>query len=185
MDKPFFGHDEIDLDLEQLKWNASVAVSVSRLRAENCPLIRRSEMFCFSKRENLYTFPLMMRTAKKYNFLSQINAVIRRCIEAGLIQKWQRDSKLYATDSKQIDDRRVILTVAHIGGGLCLLCCGLSVALLTLTAECVAYRKMKQENCHIFWLLLSQCVDGRRFYFPFRRNKEEKRISFLQRHKHN
>lgn len=128
-------------------------------------MIRWNEMYCFSGRENLYWFLVSVRTARKYIFLPHINAIIRRCIEAGLFQKWQEDSSLYHTGSSRKEDRRVILTVAHIGGGLLTLFCGIFLALLTFIGECVAFHKTMRENPSKFWIILSKVVDGRRFYF--------------------
>lgn len=89
--------------LEQLKWDDNLAVCVSRIVAENCLLIKRSEMICFSPRENIYTFTIALRMAKKYEFLRQIDDIVRRLVEAGLFQKWQRDSGMYHVDSKPED----------------------------------------------------------------------------------
>lgn len=164
-DKEYHGYADIDSCLEQLKWDDKLAVSISRLRAENCALIRKSEMYCFSMRENIYTYSQSLRTTKKYEFLPQIDIFIRRCSEAGLFQKWNRESSMYRNDPVHKFDRRIILSIAHIGAALLALVCGLCIGLLVLMAECVAFRKTKQPNCRRFWFFLSRIVDGRRFYF--------------------
>lgn len=151
--------------LAQLKWNDNLAVSTPRIRAENCPLISRSELYCFSQLENIYTFPIALSMQSKYEYFPQISAILRRSVEAGLIDKWHRDSRMYQNDLKRENDRRIILTIAHIGAALLALVCGTIVASLVFIAEYIAFRKTKRSDCNEFWVFLSKVVDGRRFYF--------------------
>lgn len=162
MEKSYTPKTDIDSCLLQLKWNDRLAVSVGRTRAENCPLIRLSEIYCFPSQENIFAFPTTVRTSRKYEFLPQVNILIRRSLEAGLFQKWRSDSSLYQNDSKQQQICNIILTVAHIGGALLALICGLGLASLAFMAECVAFHKLKQADCHQFWLVLSDILNGRR-----------------------
>lgn len=163
-DTEYQGYADVGSCLEQLKWDDHVAVSVSRLRAQNSARIRYSEMHCFAMSENIYTYSQALRTAKNYEFLPYINLMIRRCLEVGLIDKWHRDSSMYRNDPKLKLDRRIALSITHIGAALLLLFCGLSIASLVFIAERIVFRKTKQRSCHPFWLILSRFVDGRRFY---------------------
>lgn len=165
IDKPYSDCADTELCLAQLKWNDNLAVSTPRVRAENCPLIDRSEMYCFSQLENLYTFPIALNMQSKYEYFPHICALLRRSVEAGLIDKWHRDSRMYQHDRKREDDRRIILTIAHIGAALLALGCGSILASLVFIAEWIAFRKTKKSDCHEFWVFLSKVVDGRRFYF--------------------
>lgn len=122
-------------------------------------------MYCFSHKENFREYPIALAMHRKYEFLPQINVVVRRIVEAGLIAKWHRDFSKYWNDAKRIDDHRVILTIDHIGGGLFALLFGIGIASLVLIVECITFRKTEQIDCHPFWLFLSKVVDGRRFYF--------------------
>lgn len=122
-------------------------------------------MYCFSPAENIYTYTIALRMAKKFEFLPQIDDIVRRLIEAGLFHKWQRDSNMYRIDELQKDDPNIILTVVHIGGAVVSLLCGLSLAIMVLMVECVAYRKTTHNECCEYWFLVSKFVDGRRFYF--------------------
>lgn len=138
----------------------------SRLSIENSLVIRKREMYCFSRQENIIRTMITLNLQRKYDFFSQINAIVVSSIEAGLIEKWHRDSRMYSNDStKQDDGHRVILTVAHIGAALIALFCGLTIASIVFIAECVTLHKVKQADCHKFWVFLSKVVDGRRFYF--------------------
>lgn len=169
MDKAYTPCTHIYICLEQLKWNDSLAVSVSRLVAENCPLVDSSEMYCFSERENLREAMTALRVVHRFEFLPQVDDIIRRCFESGLILKWRKDETRQNNklNSKRTE-HRMILTVDHIGGALITLFCGLSMAMLVFAAECVAYRKIKQRNCCRFWFYLSKVLDGRRFDFRSR-----------------
>lgn len=178
-DTEYHGYADVDSCLEQLKWDDHVAVSISRLRAHNCERIRYSEMHCFSISENIYTYSQALRTAKKYEFLPYINLMIRRCLEVGLIDKWHRDSSMYRNDPKLKLDRRISLSVTHIGAALLLLFCGLSIATLVFFVERIVFRNTKERNCHPFWLLLSRFVDGRRFYLLVKPLK--RKVLFVQK----
>lgn len=189
VEKSYTPNADIDSCLSQLKWNDRLAVHVGRIRAGYSPLIGLSEMYCFPSRENIISFPITVRVAKKYEFLPQVNTLIRRSLEAGLFEKWQKDCDLYRNDSQHTDDRKVILTVTHIGGALLSLFCGLSLAALIFIAECIAFHKSKQVNRHRFWLFLSQTVDGRRFYCQNslirRMNRKKNRHHVFSRSKYN
>lgn len=164
MDTAYSPQADLDACLSALKWNDKLAVSVRRIRAENSPVISKSEIYCFSSEENIFAFPTTIRMSRKYEFKTQVNSLIRRCLEAGLFTKWQEDTELSGNDSKPKSDRNINLTVAHIGGALLSLVCGLCLASLVFIAECVAFEKLKQKDCHQFWVYLSRTVDGRRFY---------------------
>lgn len=138
-------------------------MSVGRTRAENSRLIRLSEIFCFPSRENIFAFPTTVRMSRKYEFLPQVNTLIRRSLEAGLFQKWRSDSSLYQNNLKQEQNCNVILTVAHIGGALLLLLCGLSLALLAFMAEWVV--KMKIESCHTTKYLKCNSSSSNKIFF--------------------
>lgn len=81
------------------------AVAVSRQHADNNPSISTTDMYCFKKTDNIYTFSVSMLTKKDYHLLSKINDIIRTISESGLLSKWQRDS-----------EKKVIPTVVHEGG---------------------------------------------------------------------
>lgn len=138
-------------------------MATSILLAENNLLIRKSEIYCFPRSENIHILPVVLRLALKYEFLSEINVIIRRSLEAGLVEKWQRDSSLYQNDPKRVNDRKIILSVDHIGGALLALISGLSMASLTFIAECITFSRTNQRNCNWFWLLVSKAIDGRRY----------------------
>lgn len=164
-DKVYHDNADIDSCLAELKRDDKLAVSVSRLRAENCALIRTNEMYCFPIRENLYTYSQSLRTTKKYDFLPQINVIIGRALEGGLFQKWHRDSSMYRNDPTKNIDRRTTLSIAHIGAALLALVCGLSIASSVFILEWIVFDKIKQKKCRRFWFIVSKFVDGRRFYF--------------------
>lgn len=140
-----------------------------------------SEMYCFSMHENIYTYSQALRTAKRYEFLPQIDETIRKCMEAGLFRKWHQDSSMYRNDKKHRPERHIILSIAHIGAALLALFCGLGIASLVFIAEYMTFQKTKQSGCHKGWLLLSKIVDGRRFYF---RDKTSNRKGLFVKKKH-
>lgn len=159
----YVGNVNVTSLLEQLKWDDKLAVASSRALAENIPqIIDKSEFYCFSRDENIHILPITLLIMPKYEFQAEVNAIIRRSLEAGLIEKWQRDSSSYRNYSFEKDDRKIILSVVHIAAALFVLFCGLCLASLTLITECVAFHRTKQADCNRFWIFVAKTVEGRR-----------------------
>lgn len=100
---------------------------------------------------------------KNYKYLPEIDKIIQYAFEAGLIDKFERDSR-YHRHYIKTDERDIILSIALIGGALLSLAIGISLATMTAIAELVTARKIKAGNRHWIWLFANKCFDGRRLF---------------------
>lgn len=115
--------------LTKLTTDTVLAVAVSRLHAFNSPIISRSDIFCFPRSRNIYSYSVAMPIKFDFQLLPQINYMIRLLLEFGLIERWNQLSQSIAasaeikrileTANRSGDDGTVVLTVAHIMGKLC------------------------------------------------------------------
>lgn len=153
----------IDTDecLKRLQYDEKLAVAVSRLHAENTPAISRSEMFCFPRSKNIYSYSVAMPIKLDYHILPVINYNIRQLFEFGLVERWNKlgQSVAAALEIKKFldkaqdghDDRLVVLTVPHIMGAILIMFFGHSVALIAFSVEMIVNRMVQRQNCTKFW----------------------------------
>lgn len=168
---------DVDECLQLLRDFDNVAVSVSREHALNSPVIAKTELFCFAKTNNVYSYAVAMMTQKNFHLLGRMNSIIRRVMEFGLIQKWDKDSdvmqqlklkigsdaKLSSSDSDD-DEGLVVLTVGHIAGALIIMGVGYVLALLTFVAELVVNCTMLQAHHNWLWRLCDRFLDAQRYF---------------------
>lgn len=147
--------------LKRLQYDEKLAVAASRLHAENTPAIPRSEMFCFARSANIYSYSVAMPIKLDYHILPVINYNIRQLFEFGLVERWNQlgQSVAASLEIQRIlekaqdghDDRLVVLTVPHIMGAILIMFFGHFVALLTFLTEMTVNRMVQQRNCTKFW----------------------------------
>ena len=160
----------IDDCLRELHSNNKLAVTISRAHAINSPVISKSEIFCFAKEKNVYSYSVTMFTKRNYHLLSKMNSIIRRVMEFGLIQKWERDSdelqelKLSMAEADPSDDELVVLTVSHIAGALIVLAIGNVMALLVFFVELFVHSKVASGDRKYFWTLLNATLNSKRYF---------------------
>ena len=128
--------ENLEQCLLQIKENRYLAVAISREHAINTPSdISESDMFCFSKANNIYTFFVVMLVKKDYHLLPQINTIIRRMKEGGLTTKWIEDSEKKGTGRTTDTGEAKPLRIEHIWGMLLVLTVGLILALMVFFLE--------------------------------------------------
>lgn len=167
----------MDECLQILRNFDNVAVSVSREHALNSPVIAKTELFCFAKANNVYSYAVAMMTQKNFHLLGRMNSIIRRVMEFGLIQKWEKDSDVMqqlklklGSDAKQSssdsneDEGLVVLTVDHIAGALIIMSVGYVLALLTFIAELMVNCRMLQARHNWLWRLCDGFLDAQRHF---------------------
>lgn len=160
--------------MEKLRYHDNLAVSIAREHAQNSPVISKSEMFCFPKTNNVYSYSVTMLTQRNFHLLPKMNSIIRRVMEFGLIQKWEKDSdtlqqlKLEQEHIKKYDgqgeDEVVVLTVGHITGALILMGCGYFIALLTFIAELLINTVFLKRHNNWLWHCCDKFLDARRYF---------------------
>lgn len=128
--------ENLDQCLLQIKENRHLAVAISREHAINTPEdISESDMFCFSKANNIYTFFVVMLVKKDYHLLPQINTIIRSLKEGGLTTKWIEDSEKKSNKRLTDSGEAKPLRIEHIWGMMLILTVGLALASTTFLME--------------------------------------------------
>lgn len=178
---------DIDVCMQQLRAVDTLAVAVSRQHAMNAPTIAKADLFCFPKLNNVYSYSVSMLMRKNFHLLAKMNSIIRRVMEFGLIQKWERDGEveqllklkkqemataLAASGRKQDDDENVVvLTVGHIAGAMIIMAVGYALAtfvfcmeLLVMSRRCF-FRRRRRRQRHRLWLLANAFLDAKRYFF--------------------
>lgn len=143
----------------------------------NSPVISKSELFCFAKTHNVYSYSVTMLTQRNFHLLPKINSIIRRVMEFGLIEKWEKDSdilqqlKLKQKNKNNGDDEDevVVLTVGHITGALVLMGCGYLIALLTFFVELLINLKFLKRTSNWIWKWCDKFLDAKRYFLLPRR----------------
>lgn len=175
----FFLCDNVDKCARRLRHDEFLAVELSRYHAHNNPMISRSELFCFSRASNVYTFSVAMPLKLDYELIDPINKVIKNLMEFGLIDLWRRikaepntRSKIAETKAKQhaelhlTPDGTVVLTIHHIVGALVIMAFGYVLAIITFTIEQIVYRKVQKRSKSKFILYLHKQLGSNRIDRP-------------------
>lgn len=136
---------DIDKCLAEIAKDLRLAVAVSREHSENSPLMKKTNMFCFTRSHNVYNFLVSILARRDHHILSRINRNIRGILEAGLLSKWQADSQRESdlrADSTESDDDsgQIVLKVKHVEGAFYVLIVGLSVSFLIYLLEILSYK---------------------------------------------
>lgn len=153
----------------KLKFNDYLAVALSREHAMNNPVLPKTEIFCFSKSNNVYTYSVAMITKKCFHLLPQMNSIIRRVLEFGLLEKWAKDNsaatlKLIQNSDEGNGDGLVVLTVAHITGAIIIMFVGYAAAFVAFIGEIIIGKKLLFANQIWIWSLLDKFFDANQYF---------------------
>lgn len=150
--------------LMRLRYDDKLAVAVSRLHAQNTPAVSQSEIFCFPRSDNIYSYSIAMPIKLDFHMLPVINYNIRQLFEFGLTERWNKLSQSIAANEeiKKIlnsaasgkDDSLVVLTVPHITGAILIMFFGQFLSLIAFLTEIFVESRIRQKNCLKIWLLL-------------------------------
>lgn len=123
--------------------NEGLAVAVSRQHFLYNPRIKRDQLYCFDRNENLYVYLVTMLLPKKFHLLHKINPVIQHIIESGHMQKWARELDLKRRIREEIERARKVhvksLTVEQVAGSFALHAMLSTLALLIFLLECCTH----------------------------------------------
>lgn len=162
--------NKIDECFLQLKFNDYLAVATSREHAMNNPVLPKTEIFCFPKTNNIYSFSVSLLTKKYYHLLPQMNSIIRRVLEFGLLEKWAKDNSaatlklIQNSDSGNDDDQLVVLTVGHITGALIIMFFGYAVAFCAFIGEIIVVKKLTLSTHKLFWSFWDKLFDTKQYF---------------------
>lgn len=154
----------IDDCLKLLLNNEKLAVAVSRLHAENSPVVNKDQIFCFTRENNIYSFSIAMPMRIDFQLMPRINSIIRQLYEFGLVERWDKLSQAIATSAVAIklalaggsnESNLVVLTVGHIMGSLLILIVGHLIALCAFGIELLTDYLVRRGSCNRFWLIMN------------------------------
>lgn len=154
--------------LKRLLNDENIAVAVSRLHAENSPVISKTELYCFSRSNNIYSYSIALPIKLDFHLLPQINYIIRQLFEFGLIERWNKLSQSIASSvsiSKLLKSEGedgghlVVLTVAHITGAILILGAGLIMSFAVFILERIVYRIIRHGRRNKFWNFVNSILD--------------------------
>lgn len=158
--------------LSRLEYDVKLAVAVSRLHAMNTPIISPSELYCFPRTRNIYSYSVAMPMKSDFHLMPFINYYIRQLFEFGLIERWHKLSLSLAANEeiKKIlnkaasgeNDRLVVLTVAHIMGAILIMTFGHILAMIAFLSEILTERHIRKPNCGRFWKILNTFLLAKR-----------------------
>lgn len=158
---------DLDTCLAQIKTTEKIAVAISRHHSSNSPTISDSEMFCFNREENIYTYSVSMLAKKQYHLLEKINYLLRTISESGLLLRWAQQSESNNVQSENNAPSGghgggpvVKLKLEHVQGGFLLLTIGLVLALISFIGEHLFYHLSKRLILNTKWQGIIQQIDA-------------------------
>lgn len=168
----------IDHCLNQLAHdeNTDLAVGGSRQHILNSHQYSMSNLFCFSRNENIASYPSVLLMRKDFAFKSRIDHIIQNAFEGGLFVKWNRDSqrkmkrKIYPDSSPE-------LTLKEYGILFSIFALGWSLSALVFICEYFIQNKLKESNTSEIWKFLDRFIDAKRYYFKNLPEKMEQIIA--------
>ncbi len=111
-----------------------------------------------------------MLTKKYFHLLPQMNSIIRRVLEFGLLEKWAKDNSaatLKLIQNSEIgneDDGLVVLTVGHITGALIIMFLGYSLALCAFVGEIIVAKKILSSTHRSVWSFWDKVFDTKQYF---------------------
>lgn len=102
---------------------------------------------------------------KEFNDRYDVNELIRRIFEAGLVTKWHHDiRRVYEKPTPSIGSPYVRFEQLS-GAFVFLLLSGWSLAILTFMGELIVQWRVRDPKAARVWTYLAQFFDGKRHYF--------------------
>lgn len=135
---------DMDKCLTELKTNDKLAVAISRQHATNARVpLDDSDMFCFDKAHNIFSFSVVMLFKKDHHLLPAVNTLIRRIAESGFVLKWKADSEFVKVkvDKKPRDPHgnKQPLNLSHLLGSFGLIAVGITASVVAFASEWFIY----------------------------------------------
>lgn len=143
--------EKTDKCLMQLVHDEKLAVGLSRQHALNHPDISPSRIYCFPWQHNIYAYAVVIQTRPDYYLLPAANELIRRFLEFGLIELWNRQSQTKLAKYKDIAiNKNATLTFDHIIGAIIVLIVGLTISILIFCLEQLLFYNLFKKIVLIF-----------------------------------
>lgn len=155
---------DIDECLQRLKLkpNEKYAVAVTRTHAEQSKLFALDKIYCFDREENLQNYSISLNIRKGFEYMTEVNEIIKRTLEAGLIKSWENDGQPVSNSvklSKHLDD----FTVSSIPrlNNATLFAIGSTIALLIISVEVVVSQRIEALNRYNLNMFIHKLLNAR------------------------
>lgn len=149
-----------------------LAVATSRTHAENSQIVKKTQLYCFSKSDNIYSYSVAMPVKIDFALLPNINYIIRQLFEFGLIERWDKYSRSIAANAIILDTLKagddaggghlVVLTVAHVTGAILVMSLGHTVAFIAFLIEQIVSRRIESGSRRKIWTRLHSMLSQNR-----------------------
>lgn len=176
----FFICKSIDSCLEQLNLddNYNLAIAAPRQQILNSHFFSSLDMFCLNRNEKITSYQPVLMIPKDNQLKSRIDEITRNAFEAGLLDKWKRESQRKKKQENSFFETEPGLRLSNVGAIFFVCGGGYIVAITAFVCETFIHYKVKQKGRFWFWTYLEHFVDGHRHYF---RSLPERLMKSFQR----
>lgn len=150
--------------LKKLEHSPILAVAVSRELSRNDHFFAASNVYCFEKYENIYSYMLKFLVRKDFSHLKELNKFIQMtAIEGGLSKKWHSEKSF----QDQYEEPEIVyhaITLSTCAGMYFLWFLIKTICVLNLFAEQLIHKKARQRNSKRFWKIAEGIIGPDRLY---------------------
>lgn len=154
---------DINICLDELKWNKKLAVSISYERIQSSSYLRSSQLHCFSNMESVYVFYLRFLVKKNFRYLSQLNEFIQIARSSGIISHWINRMNPHFIPVAEDDTTatNIIIGVYPIVVSLFIF------AIFIFFVERITYTKARNSRTIRLWVIIEIYIDPDRHFLLY------------------
>lgn len=154
----------IDDCLALVSYDVRLAVAASYKHSMSRQTISNRVVYCFKEPNHIYVQQISMIMKDTHPLLKDINRMIQKASEGGLIGKWEYDiSTRYQWETDHIKGTRK-LSFEHIFLAIVVYISFVCFATGAFISEVIIYHFSKRPNACRFWTIASTLIDGDRYF---------------------
>lgn len=148
----------LDQCLQRLAIEKKLAVATPRIRQR---AIQKSHLYCFDESQSTNTYFVAMYVNRRFYYWKQVHVLTERFFEAGLFQKWTKDSKLkeVALGNQQIHK----LSFQTLLGAFFVYSLTFFGAIVALAGEIIVHKEARRQNAGTYWIISDRVFDNNRY----------------------
>lgn len=145
-----------------LKQYKKYAVAVARTHAERSKLFALDKIYCFDRGENLQNYSISLNIRKGFKYMADVNEIIKRTLEAGLIKNWENDGQPVSNSVKLAEhlDDFVVTSIPRLNNAT-LFAIGCTLALLIISVEVVVSQRIEALNRYNLYMFMHKLLNAR------------------------
>lgn len=149
-----------------LKEYKKYAVAVARTHIERSNLFMSNKIYCFGKSRNIQNYSISLNVRKDFEYMNELNEIIKLALEAGLIRKWENDGQPIKQHENM--DEIVEKSIPKLSNAI-LFAIGFFVLILIVLAEIVISKRLETLNRQNLYMFMHKSLSAQRQFF-MRRN---------------